>query len=338
MLDITRDDMNVLFGILDKDRSGDISYQEFVEQLHYMGTVNQRTVLAEVKYISTATQELLAEVADCLPGMGKKTTLGKNMTFSFAGSKDVDNAARLTKNQSKEFSEQDTLSTVNAGKVSFRDADQRSSTASTGAGEMAQEANQHTGKVSLRDPVPKSRQGVSQHIGKVSFRDAGPKSLQGSTASAEVASFGGTSNHTHTAVTSVIQPIDIGWLQSNHDELKLLLQDVARREDVESLGAALGSLQESHCETQSVSKEKPVASHSALVAPVFPEVGESLAQSTFSLPVTMKAPHALHPWTPSESTPATVVASSSPIRGIGCCDRRWGNPPREGTCSEVALI
>ena len=40
MMDVSILDMDLLFGVMDRDETGDVSYDEFVEQLHYMGTVN----------------------------------------------------------------------------------------------------------------------------------------------------------------------------------------------------------------------------------------------------------------------------------------------------------
>ena len=45
LMDIGVGDIQMVFEILDKDGNGIVDYEEFVEQLHYMGMVKERTVV-----------------------------------------------------------------------------------------------------------------------------------------------------------------------------------------------------------------------------------------------------------------------------------------------------
>merc|ERR1711953_733287 len=45
VMDITKEGLNKIFDILDKDGDGEISYQEFVQQLHVVKHANPHTLL-----------------------------------------------------------------------------------------------------------------------------------------------------------------------------------------------------------------------------------------------------------------------------------------------------
>merc|ERR1712113_539523 len=49
-MDISEQDLEVLFGILDTDGSGDVQYSEFVEQLHAMKHHEANTLLVFIKF------------------------------------------------------------------------------------------------------------------------------------------------------------------------------------------------------------------------------------------------------------------------------------------------
>lgn len=57
MMDITKDDLPLVFNILDADGSGDVTYQEFVEKLHYIRYINPHTLLVFIKmHVDTLTR------------------------------------------------------------------------------------------------------------------------------------------------------------------------------------------------------------------------------------------------------------------------------------------
>merc|ERR1719210_2141304 len=63
LLDVDRDDLECVFRIMDKDRSGDVSYSEFTDLLYKMKAQNSRTLLLFIKYYTleirrTVTEEL----------------------------------------------------------------------------------------------------------------------------------------------------------------------------------------------------------------------------------------------------------------------------------------
>lgn len=53
MLDITQEDMSTVFQILDEDRSGDVRYEEFVQQLYKMKANDSHTLLVFIRYYVT---------------------------------------------------------------------------------------------------------------------------------------------------------------------------------------------------------------------------------------------------------------------------------------------
>merc|ERR1711966_476898 len=50
MMDLAVDELSALFDILDHDRSGSISYNEFIEQIHRMRSGDTRTLLMLIKH------------------------------------------------------------------------------------------------------------------------------------------------------------------------------------------------------------------------------------------------------------------------------------------------
>merc|ERR1719436_1851487 len=52
-MDITKEDMTVVFNIMDKDKSGEIDYNEFVEQLYKMKSSDAHTLLVFIKHYVT---------------------------------------------------------------------------------------------------------------------------------------------------------------------------------------------------------------------------------------------------------------------------------------------
>merc|ERR1712151_1034653 len=49
-MDISRDEIQIVCNILDADGSGDVSYQEFVDQLHQMRKQDSHTLLVFVRH------------------------------------------------------------------------------------------------------------------------------------------------------------------------------------------------------------------------------------------------------------------------------------------------
>merc|ERR1712137_262995 len=50
LLDIGRGDLELLFEILDRDGDGAVSYDEFVEQLHYVKSFDSHTLLIFIRF------------------------------------------------------------------------------------------------------------------------------------------------------------------------------------------------------------------------------------------------------------------------------------------------
>jgi len=57
LMDITEDDLPIVFQILDKDGSGDVNYGEFVEQLNTLKTTNSHTLLVLIKHLALRISE-----------------------------------------------------------------------------------------------------------------------------------------------------------------------------------------------------------------------------------------------------------------------------------------
>merc|ERR1712066_1220142 len=50
LMDVRADDIEIVFNILDYDKSGDVDYTEFVEQLHRMKTQDSHSLLIFIKH------------------------------------------------------------------------------------------------------------------------------------------------------------------------------------------------------------------------------------------------------------------------------------------------
>jgi len=72
MVGIGEHDIPTLFGVLDKNGSGDVSYEEFVTQLHFLRTANQRTALVFIKHIAGEIQETLSVHSELLQRFAQK--------------------------------------------------------------------------------------------------------------------------------------------------------------------------------------------------------------------------------------------------------------------------
>eukprot|EP00927_Polykrikos_kofoidii_P040400 TRINITY_DN34544_c0_g1_i1.p1 TRINITY_DN34544_c0_g1~~TRINITY_DN34544_c0_g1_i1.p1 ORF type:complete len:886 (+),score=140.82 TRINITY_DN34544_c0_g1_i1:226-2658(+) len=57
LMDISQDDLGLVFEILDKDNSGDVSYDEFVHQLDTMKNSNSHTLLVFIRHSTTMLME-----------------------------------------------------------------------------------------------------------------------------------------------------------------------------------------------------------------------------------------------------------------------------------------
>jgi len=70
VMDIDREDLEVVFSMLDVDRSGDVAYEEFVEQLHNMKSRESHTLLIFIKFY---VMEIKNRVYEALPAGGFPT-------------------------------------------------------------------------------------------------------------------------------------------------------------------------------------------------------------------------------------------------------------------------
>merc|ERR1719446_1604396 len=72
-MDVRKEDISVIFNIMDEDQSGAVTYKEFVEQLHKMKTQDTHTLLVFIKgYVN----ELRLKVGEQL-SLLKKEVVGK---------------------------------------------------------------------------------------------------------------------------------------------------------------------------------------------------------------------------------------------------------------------
>jgi len=71
-MDISRDDIKIIFNIMDQDNSGDIDYAEFVEQLHRLKSQDQHTLLIFIMYYVKELQVMMT----AKEGGGKEQKLG----------------------------------------------------------------------------------------------------------------------------------------------------------------------------------------------------------------------------------------------------------------------
>merc|ERR1712232_1178965 len=62
VMDVKKEDMELIFGILDEDHSGNVTYREFVEQLYKMKSQDMQTMLVFIRgYIAELRQMLLSQ-------------------------------------------------------------------------------------------------------------------------------------------------------------------------------------------------------------------------------------------------------------------------------------
>mmetsp|Transcript_11265 Transcript_11265/g.32536 ORF Transcript_11265/g.32536 Transcript_11265/m.32536 type:complete len:189 (+) Transcript_11265:2-568(+) len=66
-MDIGKRDLEDLFEMLDADKTGDVDYQEFVNQLHMLRTSNSHTLLVFVKYYVSELKAKMDKVVERLP-------------------------------------------------------------------------------------------------------------------------------------------------------------------------------------------------------------------------------------------------------------------------------
>jgi len=64
LMDFTKEDVDVVFNMLDKDGSGDLDYDEFVEELHKMRTRDSHTMLLFIKYYVSEIKTMMTDVVE----------------------------------------------------------------------------------------------------------------------------------------------------------------------------------------------------------------------------------------------------------------------------------
>jgi len=80
LMDIQREDLNMMFSILDEDTSGDIAYEEFVEQLHRMKSQDSQMVLVFIRsYVKDIKTHVLGSLKS-LDGLSDAMTEQKLVT------------------------------------------------------------------------------------------------------------------------------------------------------------------------------------------------------------------------------------------------------------------
>merc|ERR1712048_1325151 len=63
LLDISQKDMSTVFGIMDEDRSGEVRYEEFVEELYKMKSEDSHTMITFIKfYVQEIQREMREEL------------------------------------------------------------------------------------------------------------------------------------------------------------------------------------------------------------------------------------------------------------------------------------
>mmetsp|Transcript_5547 Transcript_5547/g.13690 ORF Transcript_5547/g.13690 Transcript_5547/m.13690 type:complete len:665 (+) Transcript_5547:102-2096(+) len=80
VLQIQKDDCNAVFGILDKDGSGDVAYSEFVEEIHKMKTHDAHTILIFIKYYVCEIRKVTDRM-DALRRVGTKARTSDYVQF-----------------------------------------------------------------------------------------------------------------------------------------------------------------------------------------------------------------------------------------------------------------
>jgi len=81
-MDISRDDISLVFSIMDEDGSGEIDYNEFVEQVYKMKSSDSHTLLVFIKhYVTEVRSNVLSQMA-LLQDMVSKTSKEQAVTLS----------------------------------------------------------------------------------------------------------------------------------------------------------------------------------------------------------------------------------------------------------------
>merc|ERR1712151_696348 len=63
LMDVAKEDLELVFSILDEDDSGDVIYEEFVNQIHKMKSSDNHTLLIFIKcYVSEIKQKVTEEL------------------------------------------------------------------------------------------------------------------------------------------------------------------------------------------------------------------------------------------------------------------------------------
>merc|ERR1719210_1355288 len=91
LLDIDSEDLECVFSIMDKDRSGDVSYQEFTECLYKMKAQNSRTLLLFIKHYTLEIRRTVMEELDLVRNsvatqLYKNTSMVEQLMMSAAQS------------------------------------------------------------------------------------------------------------------------------------------------------------------------------------------------------------------------------------------------------------
>eukprot|EP00928_Gymnodinium_smaydae_P040324 TRINITY_DN27359_c0_g2_i1.p1 TRINITY_DN27359_c0_g2~~TRINITY_DN27359_c0_g2_i1.p1 ORF type:complete len:630 (-),score=149.68 TRINITY_DN27359_c0_g2_i1:211-2049(-) len=80
LMDIGKEDLAVVFAIMDQDKSGTLDYHEFVDQLYKMKSQDQQTILTFLKYYVLEIRESLVEQLQLsLQGVSKDTSESNDM-------------------------------------------------------------------------------------------------------------------------------------------------------------------------------------------------------------------------------------------------------------------
>jgi len=86
VMDIDRKDLEVVFNMLDEDGSGDVAYEEFVEQLHMMKSHESHTLLIFIKFY---VMEIRAKLKRVVPQYGgarvSTTAMARHLSARAAG-------------------------------------------------------------------------------------------------------------------------------------------------------------------------------------------------------------------------------------------------------------
>lgn len=69
LMDIGREDLSVVFSILDQDKSGEVSYSEFVDELHNMKSKDSHTLLIFIRHYVLQIREQMNEQMETIKNM-----------------------------------------------------------------------------------------------------------------------------------------------------------------------------------------------------------------------------------------------------------------------------